>query len=129
MSKTRLEKLEYQRNYYNQNIIKKRLYAKERAHKPHVRNIQYIRLYGITLDEYERLATKQSNVCAICNQPETLILRGRIKRLHVDHCHITNKVRGLLCAKCNKALGLFYDKPELLQKAINYLNDKVMVSG
>ena len=76
------------------------------------------RLYGITLADYDKMYISQNGCCAICkiHQSEDKLT------FCVDHCHITGKVRGLLCSKCNKAIGLFKDKIELLQKAINYLN-------
>ena len=54
--------------------------------------------------------------CKICgNKPQ--------KPLHVDHCHETKKVRGLLCHQCNVALGHMNDDPQRLEKAISYLNE------
>lgn len=70
--------------------------------------------YGITGKDYDILLEKQEGKCAICS-----LLYG--KELHIDHCHKTNKVRGLLCNKCNVALGFFEDNIEILQNAIKYL--------
>src|SRR5689334_6819967 len=53
--------------------------------------------YGITLEEYQAMLEEQEHVCAICGGTDT-------KRLSVDHCHITEKIRGLLCRKCNSGL-------------------------
>ena len=55
--------------------------------------------------------------CAICEEE----LDKDTKHVHVDHCHETNIVRGLLCAHCNKGLGFFRDNIEVLEKAITYL--------
>jgi hypothetical protein len=74
--------------------------------------------YGITLDDYNCMYKLQLGVCMICNQAET---NG--KRLAIDHDHSTGKVRGLLCNHCNIGLGKFFDNPQLLQSAINYIND------
>lgn len=73
--------------------------------------------YGLTVEEYFALSEAQGNVCKICKQPE---LR-QYRMLHVDHCHRSNRVRGLLCTQCNTALGKFYDDPELLKSAMAYL--------
>lgn len=74
-----------------------------------------LRKYGITLEQYEKMEKKQKGLCAICGGKEL----G--KKLAVDHCHTTSKVRGLLCYHCNNGLGKFKDDKQLLQKAINYL--------
>jgi hypothetical protein len=74
--------------------------------------------YGITLEDYNQMYDLQSGVCKICGQAET---NG--KRIAIDHNHITGKVRGLLCNHCNIGLGKFFDNPQLLQSAINYLNE------
>jgi len=74
-----------------------------------------IRLYGITVTEYERLFNEQNGVCAICHKDNGLIA------LCIDHDHNTNEVRGLLCNLCNRGIGLFNDSPDLLNKAKEYV--------
>lgn len=77
--------------------------------------------FRMSSEEYVYLLSSQNGLCAICNQPELSIIRGKLVSLAVDHCHTTGKIRGLLCTKCNRALGLFGDSIELLKKAIAYL--------
>jgi len=73
-------------------------------------------LYGITKEQYFEMYEKQEGKCAICEEvPKTKRL------LHVDHCHSTGNVRGLLCSLCNTALGSFRDNTALLTRAIEYL--------
>jgi len=71
--------------------------------------------YGITKADYERMLFVQMGLCAICLIKPT-------HKLHVDHDHLSGKVRGLLCGNCNKALGLLRDNTDFLIKAIEYLN-------
>lgn len=71
--------------------------------------------YGITEEQYLGMVDKQGGVCAICGKPCS------IGRLSIDHCHITEKVRGLLCRRCNAGLGAFGDNVNMLEKAIDYL--------
>lgn len=81
------------------------------------------RYFGITKEQYFEMHDQQGCVCAICKQPECSVDRQskKVRRLAVDHCHTTGKIRGLLCSKCNTSLGGFKDSIELLNKAINYL--------
>lgn len=81
------------------------------------------RRYGITPDEYDAMLKKQNKVCAICKDREATVHRisQKTQKLAVDHDHNTGKVRGLLCSRCNKALGLFYDDLTLLTAATEYL--------
>ncbi len=67
---------------------------------------------------YDELLAKQNKVCAICGKPQEL---GRIQRLHIDHCHKTHDIRGLLCTRCNVGLGCFKDDLGLVSKAHRYL--------
>lgn len=73
-------------------------------------------MYGMEPKDYILLHQKQDGKCAICfEEPSTQ--RG----LHLDHCHETGAIRGLLCHNCNVALGCFKDNPALLMRAIKYL--------
>jgi len=78
--------------------------------------------YGITTQDYEAMLNKQGGTCAICNSTESKGA-GTHNNFSVDHAHDdTKKIRGLLCNRCNGALGMFSDNMELLQKAVEYLN-------
>jgi hypothetical protein len=72
-------------------------------------------VYGITLEQYNEMIARQGNRCAICDRPP-----GK-NPLSVDHDHATKRVRGGLCARCNRGIGLFWDNPEILAKAAAYL--------
>lgn len=86
------------------------------AKKQYNRNRSYKFSYGITLEDYNKIFAEQHGCCKICNIHQTELTR----KLFVDHCHITGKVRGLLCFSCNTGLGMFKDKLELLKKAVDY---------
>lgn len=84
------------------------------------RNRDYKRNYGITLEDYNKMLQEQQNSCAICGIESSLASKGK---LFVDHCHTTNKIRGLLCHHCNTMLGLAKDNIDVLQKSIEYLKE------
>ncbi len=78
----------------------------------------------VSKEKYNELLEKQNNLCAICKKSEQIIsgpVNKTPKRLAIDHCHITGKIRGLLCHHCNVSLGSFNDSIETLQAAIDYL--------
>jgi len=79
--------------------------------------------FGFTIDAYIEMLADQNDVCKICKQPETSkdARSGKTKDFAIDHCHKTGKIRGLLCIKCNTAIGLFQDDPILLRSAVEYL--------
>jgi hypothetical protein len=77
------------------------------------------RRYGIEPDEYDRRFEQQGGVCKICLRPEPVARKG----LSVDHCHLTGQIRGLLCTKCNSGIGLLEDDPNLIRRALDYLNE------
>lgn len=78
--------------------------------------------YNITEKQYRDMLEKQNFVCAICKQKETIIdaQSKQIKPLSIDHCHKTNKIRGLLCTKCNLGIGKFKHNSEWLKAAALY---------
>lgn len=77
---------------------------------------QVLNRYGLKVADYEWLLERQNDRCALCHE------KPKGGRLYVDHDHTTNKVRGLLCPRCNMGLGAFKDHPELLRAAIVYLD-------
>lgn len=84
------------------------------------RNANYKRLYGIDLEEYNTLLERQGGKCAICKQESDAT--GKNSKLHVDHDHRTRKVRGLLCYRCNIAMGFLSDDPERIYMIMDYLS-------
>lgn len=73
-------------------------------------------IIGMTYDLYEKMLVDQDYKCVICNAEYS-----DTKKLHVDHCHNTGKVRGLLCNNCNNGMGKLGDSIERLESVINYL--------
>jgi hypothetical protein len=73
--------------------------------------------YGITLATYEQMIADQNGLCKLCqNFPKS---PGKTCGLVIDHCHVTGKIRGLLCHGCNRSMALL-DNPDLLAKAVKY---------
>ena len=102
------------REHYNKSN-RKRLADPE--HLRRKRADAMLRAYGLTMAAFATLLESQGGVCAICQGPPN----GPGKRFHVDHCHDSNKVRGLLCGKCNTAIGLLDDDPVRAESAAAYL--------
>lgn len=93
-------------------------YRADDARKRQARSSKYFKAYGITVDEYEDMLAAQGERCLVCDRHESQSAKGR---LHIDHCHETGKVRGLLCSNCNTALGLAGDDPARLVALAAYL--------
>jgi len=99
--KYRQQRREAQRRYYAKNA--------EKSKAKHI-----LRNYGLTLEEYNEIMSRNEGMCVICNEkPAT----------HLDHCHKTLKWRGGLCSNCNTGLGQFQDRIDLLEAAIRYLSE------
>lgn len=75
--------------------------------------------YGITRAELDVMIEAQAGRCAVCSGPPN----GAGKRLHIDHCHDTGRIRGLLCSNCNTMIGLAKNDPERLLLAAAYLEE------
>jgi Recombination endonuclease VII len=95
-------KKEYQRNH-------KRIVSKEKQLRHHLRS-----KYGITLEERQSMVDAQGGICAIC--------KAKLKSPYVDHDHDTGLIRGILCNRCNRALGMFEDDRSVLLNAVAYLD-------
>lgn len=85
-------------------------------------NAHYKRSFGLTLNDVKSLLEGQFNKCALCEK-ELSVLQGRgfSTIAHVDHDHVTGKVRGVLCGNCNTALGKLGDSVASIEKVLSYL--------
>lgn len=77
--------------------------------------------YGITHEQLLHLWESQDKACAICHRPISLNSTTKLSKPHIDHCHVTGVVRGLLCLTCNTGLGMLGDSLDLLDSARAYL--------
>jgi hypothetical protein len=99
------------------------LRAYHEAHKddPEYRRVRreakVLHKFGITQAELDVMLEAQNSLCAICGNGHV----GVGTRLHIDHCHDTGRIRGLLCGKCNTAVGLLDDSPERAEQLAAYL--------
>ena len=76
--------------------------------------------YGLTINDLQKMIDSQNGLCLGCGKPAENTNRNN-KRLHIDHDHKTGKIRGLLCIKCNRALGLVNENVDILLNLIKYL--------
>ena len=97
--------------HYEKRLAGNRKWTAENPEKQ--KNIRLRSVYGITLEEYNRMAEAQGGLCAICQE--------KPDKLFIDHCHHTGKVRGLLCIKCNSGIGLLRDSAAVVENALAYL--------
>ena len=114
--------ISHQARYYRNNQAKERERRKKYYHKNKekcLRSAKHYKLqaaYGIGIDEYEAMLESQDGTCAICDG-----VNASGHALHVDHCHDSGRVRGLLCTGCNTLLGAAKDSAETLNRAIKYI--------
>lgn len=102
----------------HQSWCKKCQLAHQRANPNRKASVRKYR-YKILEEEFSALKEAQKGLCAICGGPP---VAGR-GELSVDHCHKTNKVRGLLCQHCNLGIGYFKDSILFIEKALSYLKE------
>lgn len=93
---------------YPSELVRQREYSRDRRFRLR---------YGMSRAIFEEMLAEQGHQCAICHTKDP----GRLKIFAVDHNHVTNAIRGLLCERCNRALGLFRDDPEVLRQGAAYL--------
>jgi hypothetical protein len=91
------------------------------VHPGKMRDLRLQREYGITLAMYEEMYIEQEGNCSICGT--------HYDKLMVDHSHITNDIRGLLCNPCNTAIGLIHEDTSLLQRILIYLTSPARYGG
>lgn len=132
-------KLKYKKNIKNYSIKNKDIIAKRHKlyniknkeklklyrinNKGRVLECKLKRVYNLSLLEYKTMLENQNNQCKICKKVFDNEALNTIP--HVDHNHITGKIRGLLCHKCNSLLGYSNDNINILDEAIKYLKEEV----
>ncbi len=128
----RKKRLENTRNWEQRNPDKVALSRKKRqpkikqwkkANPDKVRAGYRRQRYGITPEQYDEMLREQQGLCAICKKPEIIrdYRTGELRSLSVDHNHLTNTPRQLLCRRCNSGIGMFDENIDLLSAAIQYL--------
>jgi hypothetical protein len=100
------------------NRLKKIRYEVERQRSPDQKRLKRSRHlrknFGMTIEEFDQMLEKQGGRCAICNETWE-------RTMHVDHCHKTGRIRGLLCSTCNTGIGMLKDSKEIALAAARYL--------
>jgi len=115
--RNRLRRERYANDAEHREKIKAAVRAEDPARK---RDNRMRRQFGIGAAEYDALLARQGGGCAICGAALAPSRTGRSH--HIDHCHKTGAVRGILCSECNLGLGKFRDDLDLLQRAVDYLS-------
>ena len=118
------QKKEYNKEYHIQNKDKRNEYSKKydlknkdiRKDRDRKRNLKK---YNLTEDQYNKMLSDQNYSCKICDTHEIKLTR----KLAVDHCHATGKIRGLLCNACNTSLGKLKEDTKIMQKLIEYVKE------
>lgn len=109
---------EYGKKNRKKRLMQNKKYKQSEKGK-NARHRDLIKTYGLTVEQYDQMLELQNGVCAICGGQNK---DGR--RLFIDHCHQSKKIRGLLCTKCNLMLGAVNDSVEVLANAIKYLTEQ-----
>ena len=108
-------KQKYTKEQYNRKLQRQREQYHTNPSFALLRSRKYnLKRYGLTLEDYISLLNSQGNKCAICGGSDS-------RALNVDHDHQTGRIRGLLCTKCNTALGLLDEDTCCLRAALKYL--------
>lgn len=98
-------------------LKRQKSYRKKYYQKAKLMNVekQLMALYGLSIDEWNKMYETQNGSCFICKKPQKELKN----RLHVDHCHKTGKVRALLCPKCNNAVAAYENHGDAVRKYIS----------
>lgn len=118
-------RLFYQRKRRDRNNELNRLhYARSEKRRMDLKSTNLRNKFGISMDQYNKMFFDQNGCCSICSTHQ----QDLPKRLAVDHNHTTQEIRGLLCMKCNLAVGYLNESVESAENLIKYLNKKTEYS-
>jgi hypothetical protein len=85
----------------------------------------YLSSYGLTREQVSQMLNEQEHKCALCSV-DLQMKQGFKDSAHVDHCHTTGTVRGILCGNCNTSLGKLGDSVESIQRVLDYLKKSMI---
>ena len=111
------EQIEKTRQYHR---LYSRIVKDKKKYNASSRDRRLRRLYRLCKDDYDSMLKAQNGRCAICYRAPT-----ESKKLSVDHCHLTGDPRGLLCRKCNSAIGMLGDDAARVANASYYLLNNI----
>lgn len=111
--KLRAQQRAYYKRWPGRLLRKRRQYGTSGRKLANQRRVKY----GITSEQFRELLARQGGKCAICERSSE---NSFIFPL-LDHCHVTKKIRGILCKRCNLGIGFFQESPEVLRKVLAYL--------
>ncbi len=94
---------------------------KNRINRTSKKDSELRKKFSMSYEEFKARVAEQNGVCAICQQPETAVNRGRVRELSVDHCHKTGAIRDLLCQNCNGMIGYARENPASLRSGADYI--------
>lgn len=114
MCKTMKELAQFNKHGGGTAYLDRHPYCKDCSSERHLKQ-----KYGLTAKDKEKMFERQNKSCDIC------LTTMELKTIHVDHCHKTGKIRGLLCSACNKSIGLLKDDPERCLRMAKYLKNAV----
>jgi hypothetical protein len=112
-NKDKINKQVRERRAANRELTNAKARAYQQANKDRIELNRIRKLYNLSAEDYLSMYSSQGGVCITCGTWK--------KRLNVDHCHATGKVRGLLCHSCNLGLGHFKDSIQILKNMVQYL--------
>ena len=109
---------EDRRAYFAEHYQKNKHKVKDRPSRQgeYRRNAHLVKTYGITVEQYDHMLEQQGGHCALCPAVP------KRASLHVDHDHVTGRVRGILCSGCNRVLGFIEARPDWHDRAVAYLS-------
>jgi hypothetical protein len=102
--------------------IKSRVFKYRLSNPDKIKNSKLKQTYGITLDQFKQMSAEQNGVCAVCKNPETVVWKGKLVDLSVDHSHETGDFRDLLCVRCNRALDALRENRNSILALLDYVD-------
>jgi len=109
-------------NWIKRNVGLNKIIKSRHKYKKNPEKARYYRIknkYKLNREQYDAMLVKQKHCCAACG---TILDLSKTSNIHIDHCHQSGTIRGILCGSCNRCLGLMRDNADNLRKLARYLH-------